>query len=180
MYEMYEEFTKSITVQESSSSLLLMNVEDILGYAQLKAGKFNKIIKRFNIRRLIDDTINIQRYQADSKNIKFVTKFIGFPPKEAVREKYSQAAHQGNIPEADQALNIESDEKRIKQVLMNLQSNELKFTREGGTITFIAEYIRKAHSVQQTAESSKTRSEYIYKEDFSSSEEESVTNSDIS
>jgi signal transduction histidine kinase len=34
----------------------------------------------------------------------------------------------------DQNLMIESDEKRIKQVLMNLQSNALKFTREGGKI----------------------------------------------
>jgi len=35
-----------------------------------------------NIRRLIEDTISIQRYQADSKNIRFVTEFIGFPAKE--------------------------------------------------------------------------------------------------
>ena len=33
MQELYDEFTKSITIQESSSSLLLLNVEDILGYA---------------------------------------------------------------------------------------------------------------------------------------------------
>jgi signal transduction histidine kinase len=37
---------------------------------------------------------------------------------------------------------IDSDEKRIKQVLMNLQSNALKFTKEGGTIRIICEYIR--------------------------------------
>ena len=39
------EFDNSIKIQKSSSSLLLMNVEDILGYAQIKANKFNKIIK---------------------------------------------------------------------------------------------------------------------------------------
>ena len=41
--EIYEEVTKSITIMNSSSNLLLLNVEDILGYAQLKAGKFLKV-----------------------------------------------------------------------------------------------------------------------------------------
>ena len=39
-----------------------------------------------------------------------------------------------NIPVCDQNFIVESDEKRIKQVLMNLQSNALKFTKEGGEI----------------------------------------------
>jgi signal transduction histidine kinase len=37
---------------------------------------------------------------------------------------------------------INSDEKRIKQVLMNLQSNALKFTREYGEIQIYCEYIK--------------------------------------
>ena len=37
---------------------------------------------------------------------------------------------------------IESDEKRIKQVLINLQSNALKFSHEGGSIRIHCEYIR--------------------------------------
>jgi hypothetical protein len=49
-------------IQTSSSNLLLLNVEDILGYAQLKAGKFTKIIKRFNIKRAIEDIASIQMY----------------------------------------------------------------------------------------------------------------------
>ena len=34
----------------------------------------------------------------------------------------------------DKNLFVESDEKRIKQVLMNLQSNALKFTKDGGKV----------------------------------------------
>lgn len=52
-----DEFQNSIKVQQSSSSLLLMNVEDILGYAQIKANKFNKIIKTFNLRRAVEDIV---------------------------------------------------------------------------------------------------------------------------
>jgi hypothetical protein len=36
----YVDVLKSVTIMTSSSNLLLLNVEDILGYAQLKANKF--------------------------------------------------------------------------------------------------------------------------------------------
>ena len=41
------QMSKGNEIQTSSSNLLLLNVEDILGFAQLKAGKFIKIIKKF-------------------------------------------------------------------------------------------------------------------------------------
>jgi hypothetical protein len=57
--EIYEEITKSNNIMTSSSNLLLLNVEDILGFAQLKAGKFVKNVKKFNIKRAIDDIVSI-------------------------------------------------------------------------------------------------------------------------
>lgn len=53
------QMSKGNEIQTSSSNLLLLNVEDILGFAQLKAGKFIKIIKKFNIKRAIDEIISI-------------------------------------------------------------------------------------------------------------------------
>jgi hypothetical protein len=53
--EIQKEISGSINIQQSSSNLLLMNVEDILGYAQIKANKFNKIIKKFNIKKAIEE-----------------------------------------------------------------------------------------------------------------------------
>lgn len=77
--DILEEMNKSVKVMTSSSSLLLMNVEDILGYAQLKAGKFVKNIQTFNIKRAVEDIVAIQQYQAESKNVIISTDFIGFP-----------------------------------------------------------------------------------------------------
>ena len=58
-----------------------MNVEDILGYAQIKANKFNKIIKMFNIKKSIEDINQIQQYKADSLKITLKGQFMGFPYK---------------------------------------------------------------------------------------------------
>ena len=58
--EVYNEISGSVSVMQSSSSLLLLNVEDILGYAQLKAGKFVKDIRTFNIKRAVEEIVSIQ------------------------------------------------------------------------------------------------------------------------
>jgi len=55
-----------------------------------------------------------------------------------MRHKYGRNAI---VPIKDQNLMVESDENRIKQVLMNLQSNALKFTKQGGKVSIIAEYL---------------------------------------
>lgn len=52
---MQQQIAKGNQIQTSSSNLLLLNVEDILGFAQLKANKFVKIYKRFNIKRCIEE-----------------------------------------------------------------------------------------------------------------------------
>jgi signal transduction histidine kinase len=105
-----DQMFKGNEIQTSSSNLLLLNVEDILGFAQLKAGKFTKIIKKFNIKRCIEEIISIQYYQAKSKEIELISEFYNFPIKKNLKSGDSEG----------QYLLIESDEKRIKQVLMNL------------------------------------------------------------
>jgi signal transduction histidine kinase len=122
----HSQILKGNEIQTSSSNMLLLNVEDILGFAQLKAGKFSKIVKKFNIKRCIEEIISIQIYQAKSKNIDLSCEFLGFPVKK----------------DLSQNLLIESDEKRIKQVLMNLQSNALKFTKDEGAIKIVCTYIK--------------------------------------
>ena len=48
LQHIYQQVQKGNIISTASSNLLLLNVEDILGYAQLKAGKFTKNIKTFN------------------------------------------------------------------------------------------------------------------------------------
>jgi len=98
LIESIAQIESSITVQNSASNMLLMNVEDILVFAQLKAGKFTKQIARFNIQESIKDVISLQQDQATAKRISVSTKFLG----------------------PDEDFVILSDEKRIKQIQLNI------------------------------------------------------------
>ena len=71
--EIHQEISNNIDIQQSSSSLLLVNLEDILGYAQTKATKFSKMTKQFNIKRAIEETNFIYKYKADLQNIQFMS-----------------------------------------------------------------------------------------------------------
>ena len=76
--EIFQEYTNSLQTQKTSSSLLLMNVEDILGFAQIRAGKFSKNIKLFDIKKAVEEIMVIQQYKADSLNINMHCEFEGF------------------------------------------------------------------------------------------------------
>jgi signal transduction histidine kinase len=51
-------------------------VQDLLDYAQIKAGKFRKNITSFNIRESIEKVMCIQRMKAEEKNLDFNVQFI--------------------------------------------------------------------------------------------------------
>ena len=51
---------KSVKIQHDSSQILLFHVEDVLGMAQMKTGKFRKNETKFNVRRAINEIVNIQ------------------------------------------------------------------------------------------------------------------------
>tara|TARA_B110000285_G_scaffold75791_1_gene87267 strand:+ start:66 stop:263 length:198 start_codon:yes stop_codon:yes gene_type:complete len=51
-------------------------VQDLLDYAQIKAGKFRKNITSFNIKESIEKVMCIQRMKAEEKNLDFNVQFI--------------------------------------------------------------------------------------------------------
>ena len=98
-----------------SGKALLGIINDILDFSQLDAGKFelNKI--QTNVVELIEDVITVMKFQADLKKIEL--KLI-YPEQ---------------LPEI-----IEADPVRLKQVLMSLMSNAVKFTDKGSVTLKVA------------------------------------------
>jgi len=98
------------TVKTSAESLLKI-LNDILDFSQIEAGKLSLIAEPFDLRALIERIVALLSVRANEKTI-LTNIFID-----------------SEIP----AL-IEADHLRIGQILINLVSNAIKFTAEGGII----------------------------------------------
>ena len=55
--EIFKDMDESNQILNSSSQILLFHVEDVLGMAQVKSGKFKKNESKFNMRRAIDEMV---------------------------------------------------------------------------------------------------------------------------
>lgn len=94
-------------INESGNSLLNI-INDILDFSKIESGKLELYIDRFNIYELSSQIINVVLYQAQRKNVELLLNI-----------------EQG-LPEY-----IWVDESRVKQVIINLLGNAVKFTDEG-------------------------------------------------
>ena len=102
---------KALQTIENSSRHLLTLINDILDVAKIESGQVTLELKATDIDSLCKSSIAFIKQQALTKRIQLIDRI----PK--------------NLPE------IMLDETRIRQVLINLLNNAVKFTLEGGTIT---------------------------------------------
>ena len=91
---------------------LLAIINDILDISKIESGKLEVVPARYHISSLLVDVVSIIKTRADKKVISFVVNIDSTIPSE-----------------------FYGDELRIKQVLINLLTNAVKFTHEG-QITF--------------------------------------------
>lgn len=99
---------RQIDLIQNSGSTLLMIINDILDVSKLEAGKVDLRTEPFSIHSLIDNTVSMIRNQAERKQVAL-----------DVHEDSSLSDY------------YVGDEHRIRQVLLNLLNNAVKFTEEG-------------------------------------------------
>ena len=71
------ELQDGLEIQESSANLMSFMIQDILDYSQIKAGKFRKNIKAFNIRDTVKQVMKIQQKKAQDQGNEFLATFEG-------------------------------------------------------------------------------------------------------
>ena len=91
-----------------SSELLLNIINDILDFSKIEAGKLTLDKKPFKLTKLLENLKNVFSLKAEEKGIEL--KFI--------QDK--------NLPDG-----LMGDDLRLKQILINLISNAIKFTQKG-------------------------------------------------
>ncbi|MDO9323082.1 MAG: 7TM diverse intracellular signaling domain-containing protein [Pseudomonas sp.] len=95
------------TIASSGKSLLAV-INDILDYARIESGKLSLEQIEFDLEQLVSETISLFTAQALEKRLRLYVSL------------------EGGVPQY-----IVGDPTRLKQILMNLLSNALKFTAEG-------------------------------------------------
>ncbi|VVB94902.1 Methanogenesis regulatory histidine kinase FilI [uncultured archaeon] len=109
--ETQERYAENIN---KSGRHLLMLINDILDLSRIEAGKIGLFFENISVSGTINDTISLIKEKAGKHNIHLIT-------------------------DIDPGLEIEADEQRLKQVLLNLLDNAVKFSKkEGGTVTIKA------------------------------------------
>ncbi|CUR31939.1 PAS fold family (fragment) [Planktothrix tepida PCC 9214] len=101
---------QAINSIDRSGNHLLALINDVLDLAKVESGKLELQLAQVSINYLCTNSVTFVRQQALKKNIQLTTK----------------------IPEG--LANIVVDELRIRQVLINLLNNAVKFTPDGGCI----------------------------------------------
>ncbi|MBO4457717.1 MAG: response regulator [Butyrivibrio sp.] len=98
---------------QSSGKTLLALINDILDFSKIEAGKMEIIPLEYGTCSMLNDVINMIEMKAEEKGLEFVT----------------------NIAE-DVPSVLYGDETRIKQCIMNLLTNAVKYTHTG-TVTMV-------------------------------------------
>lgn len=93
---------------QNSADCLLGIIDDILDYSKIEAGKLEISEADFNLHELVVNAANLFIEKARSKHIQWETKIS-----------------------ADVPMNVRGDPLRVRQILLNLLSNALKFTEHG-------------------------------------------------
>jgi PAS domain S-box-containing protein len=105
--------SNSISTVRKSGTHLLYLINDILDLSKIESGKFKLNLEQVNLKALCNSSLDCVRHQAFNKNIKL------------------------NSQITQDVTEIEADERHLRQVLVNLLGNAVKFTPEQGEVTLI-------------------------------------------
>ncbi|MRN57015.1 PAS domain S-box protein [Paenibacillus monticola] len=98
-----------LEIIRQSGDTLLSIINDILDFSKIEAGKTALHEEPFQLRNCIDAVLDVLSYKAEAKKLKV------------------EVVVSSDVPD-----NLMGDEERLKQILLNLVGNAIKFTYVGG------------------------------------------------
>lgn len=108
--EIPDDMHRMLTVANKNSDRLAMLIDDLLDLQALEAGKMAMNFRPLDLSVLLQDAIEANGGYLREKNVSIVGGGLG------------------------PVLPVEGDEKRLMQVMANVLSNAIKFSREGGAV----------------------------------------------
>lgn len=120
-----EEQRQFLEEAHKSSLYLLDIINDMLDIARIEAGKMELELRSVTLDELFSDLESFMGPQAEGRNLSFRIQ----------------------MPSTSDEIIVYGDYQRLKQVMLNLVGNAIKFTHEGG-ITLSADVVRKKVTFQ--------------------------------
>lgn len=105
----------TLRMVRSNGEHLLELINDVLDYAKVESGKITPTPAEVLVNDLLKDLAGVVRSQADAKN------------------------HKLSVKTSEEALTVSCDRRHIRQMLINLLTNAIKYTPENGLIELWAE-----------------------------------------
>jgi signal transduction histidine kinase len=103
-----ETMENDLSLIQKNGQHLLHLINDVLDMAKIEAGAMNLVTEKFAVHEVLDEVVNITSSLATEKNLDFCIELS-----------------------SDQNVEIVADRTRIRQVMINLVNNAIKFTDKG-------------------------------------------------
>ncbi|MEG3922676.1 ATP-binding protein [Microcoleus sp. T3_A4] len=139
------EHQENISIIRSSGEHLLTLINNVLDLSKIESGRTTLNSQKFDLYRLLNDLEDMFQLKADDKQLQLV--FDRSP----------------DVPQY-----IETDDLKLRQILINLLNNSLKFTEEGGV------WVRV--SKQSSGRNQQAEGEIFYRSEVSTNTEISAIN----
>lgn len=112
------------TIRESGYALLKI-INDILDLSRLESGKLEVSEVDFNLRQCVEGAVELLRHKAEQKGISLTVEY------------------EDNLP-----TEVRSDDGRLRQIIVNLVGNAVKFTSEGGVRVVVKRDDASEHGIK--------------------------------
>src|SRR5204863_747903 len=127
-----EDQRQSLKTVKSAADSLLGIINDLLDFSKIEAGKLELVPADFSLREAVGDTLRALAVRAHRKGLELIYHV------------------QPDVPDA-----LVGDAGRLRQVLLNLVGNAIKFTEEGEVIVRVedadSEVRRRRSEVREEA-----------------------------
>jgi PAS domain S-box-containing protein len=112
--ELTQEQREFLDIVRSSADALLSLLNDILDFSKIEAGKLDMETIEFNLRDAMDDTMKTVSFCAHQKGLELVCHVLP------------------DVPDA-----LQGDPTRLRQIVLNLLGNAIKFTSQGEIVLVV-------------------------------------------